>query len=170
MDFKGKSAAIEFDESIISAQEAARAMSITPHMMGRDMQYGGILVLSVPGVNEEATGKQAAAALRKVEGVRDVTLFPKQQAVGIEFTGKGKVTSKQLTDTLQRLSTGLKINSGGDDPAGLIASEGLRSEIAGINQAIDNASRATNVISTAEGALNVMPIDDDMNHDMGAAA
>src|SRR6059058_3129286 len=63
-------------------------------------------------------------------------------------------SSKQLTDTLQRLSTGLKINSGGDDPAVLIASEGLRSEIAGINQAIDNASRATNVISTAEGALN----------------
>src|SRR5215831_17852353 len=59
-----------------------------------------------------------------------------------------------LNSTLERLSTGLRINSGADDPAGLIASEGLRSEIAGINQAVDNSQRASNVISTAEGALN----------------
>jgi flagellin len=62
-------------------------------------------------------------------------------------------TQKQLNATLQRLSSGLRINRGADDPAGLIASEGLRSEMAGINQAIDNSSRASNVISTAEGAL-----------------
>lgn len=55
---------------------------------------------------------------------------------------------------LERLSTGLRINRGRDDPAGLIASETLRSEIRGITQAIDNSTRATNVISTAEGALN----------------
>ena len=54
---------------------------------------------------------------------------------------------------LQRLSTGLRINTGKDAPAGLIASETLRSEIAGINQAIDNSNRATNVLNTAEGAL-----------------
>jgi flagellin len=62
-------------------------------------------------------------------------------------------TQKTLGETLQRLSSGLRINRGADDPAGLIASEGLRSEIAGINQAIDNSQRAANVISTAEGAL-----------------
>ena len=62
-------------------------------------------------------------------------------------------SQKQMSDTLQRLSTGLRINRGADDPAGLIASEGLRSEISGINQAIDNSQRASNVISTAEGAL-----------------
>lgn len=54
---------------------------------------------------------------------------------------------------LQRLSSGLRINTGKDAPAGLIASESLRSEINGINQAIDNSQRATNVINTAEGAL-----------------
>src|SRR3954469_14883040 len=63
-------------------------------------------------------------------------------------------SQKSLNDTLQRLSSGLRINRGADDPAGLIASEGLRSEISGINQAIDNSSRASNVISTAEGSLN----------------
>lgn len=55
---------------------------------------------------------------------------------------------------LERLSTGLRINRGRDDPAGLIASETLRSEIKGISQSIDNSTRATNVIATAEGSLN----------------
>src|SRR5687767_1435187 len=58
-----------------------------------------------------------------------------------------------LATRLQRLSSGLKINAGKDAPAKLIASETLRSEIAGINQAIDNSQRASNVIATAEGAL-----------------
>ncbi|HEX3357325.1 MAG TPA: flagellin, partial [Tepidisphaeraceae bacterium] len=59
-----------------------------------------------------------------------------------------------LSVHLQRLSTGLQINSGKDAPAGLIASESLKSEIAGINQAIDNTQRAGNVVNTAEGALS----------------
>ena len=59
-----------------------------------------------------------------------------------------------LNQALQRLSSGLKINRGADDPAGLIASEMLRSEIAGISQAIDNSERAASVIATAEGALD----------------
>lgn len=63
-------------------------------------------------------------------------------------------SQRQLNDTLQRLSTGLRINRGADDPAGLIASEGLRSETAGIKQGIDNSARASNVIATAEGALS----------------
>lgn len=58
-----------------------------------------------------------------------------------------------LNTSLERLSTGLKINRGSDNPAGLIASENLRSEKAGINQAIDNAGRASNIIGTAEGGL-----------------
>jgi flagellin len=58
-----------------------------------------------------------------------------------------------LATRLQRLSSGLRINSGKDAPAGLIASETLRSEINGIGQAIDNSQRANNVINTAEGAL-----------------
>src|SRR5436190_23775954 len=59
----------------------------------------------------------------------------------------------ELSTHLQRLSSGLRINSGKDAPAALIASETLRSEMAGINQAIENSGRANNVISTAEGAL-----------------
>src|SRR4051812_25863469 len=62
--------------------------------------------------------------------------------------------SKTLNTSLQRLSTGLKINTGADNPAGLIASENLRAEKTGISTAIDNAQRASNIIGTAEGGLN----------------
>src|SRR5213592_3590160 len=59
-----------------------------------------------------------------------------------------------LNTSLERLSTGLKINKGADNPAGLIASENLRLEKSGIAQAIDNAERASNIIGTAEGGLS----------------
>lgn len=62
--------------------------------------------------------------------------------------------NNSLNTSLERLSTGLKINRGADNPAGLIASENLRSEKVGIAQAIDNAERAGNIIGTAEGGLN----------------
>jgi flagellin-like hook-associated protein FlgL len=59
-----------------------------------------------------------------------------------------------LQTSLQRLSTGFKINSGKDDPAGLIASEMLRSDVTGIKMAIRNTERANMMIATAESALN----------------
>ncbi|MEM1208943.1 MAG: flagellin [Planctomycetota bacterium] len=58
-----------------------------------------------------------------------------------------------LETSLERLSTGLKINRGADDPAGLIVSERLRADIAGVGQAVDNIERASNVIATSEAAL-----------------
>lgn len=58
-----------------------------------------------------------------------------------------------LNKSLERLSTGLRINRGKDDPAGLIASENLRAEIKATNAAIGNATRADQVINTAEGGL-----------------
>jgi flagellin len=62
-------------------------------------------------------------------------------------------TNARLDQTLSRLATGLRINRGADDPAGLIVSERLRSDIAGIDQGIKNSERASNVIATAEGSL-----------------
>ncbi len=61
---------------------------------------------------------------------------------------------KDLSLRLERLSSGLRINRGVDDPAGLIASESLRSELRGIGQAIENSTRAINVIATADAALS----------------
>ena len=62
-------------------------------------------------------------------------------------------SNTDLSTRLQRLSTGLRINRGADDPAGLIVSERLRSEIKGIGQAINNSERASSVIATTEGYL-----------------
>jgi flagellin len=58
-----------------------------------------------------------------------------------------------LTLHLERLASGLRINRGRDDPAGLIASERLRLERRTIQQAIDNSTRAANILSTTDGAL-----------------
>ena len=59
----------------------------------------------------------------------------------------------QLQIALQRLSTGLRINVGKDDPAGLIASEILRSDIVATQRAISNSERANQIIATADSAL-----------------
>ncbi len=64
------------------------------------------------------------------------------------------LSQRSLRTSLERLSSGLKINRGADDPAGLIVSERLRSEISVVKQAIDNSERAINVIATTEGALD----------------
>jgi flagellin len=58
-----------------------------------------------------------------------------------------------LQESLTRLSTGLRINSGKDDPAGLIASENLRRDITSVNKAISNTERANQLIGTADSAL-----------------
>jgi len=68
-----------------------------------------------------------------------------QRVLGQNQNGLGR--------SLERLSTGLKINRGKDDPAGLIASENLRSEMKSINAAIGNSERADQVVNIAEGGL-----------------
>jgi flagellin len=62
-------------------------------------------------------------------------------------------SNSALEQALNRLSTGLRINTGKDDPAGLIASENLRSDITSIKRAISNTDRANQVIATADSAL-----------------
>lgn len=62
-------------------------------------------------------------------------------------------SNNQLQQSLTRLSTGLRINDGKDDPAGLIASEVLRSDITSTQRAITNNERANQIISTADSAL-----------------
>jgi len=63
-------------------------------------------------------------------------------------------SQQSLRQSLERLSSGLQINRGADNPAGLIVSERLRAEISAQNQAVRNSQRAINVIATTEGALN----------------
>jgi len=62
-------------------------------------------------------------------------------------------TNKLLDASLERLSSGYRINSAADDSAGLAISEKMRTQIAGLEQASRNASDGISVIQTAEGAL-----------------
>jgi len=63
-------------------------------------------------------------------------------------------SNDQLQEAMTRLSTGLRINSGKDDPAGLIASEMLRADIVSTERAITNSQRANQLIATADSALS----------------
>ena len=58
-----------------------------------------------------------------------------------------------LSKNLEKLSSGYRINRAGDDAAGLAISETMRSQINGLNQAVNNANDAVGLIQTAEGAM-----------------
>jgi len=62
-------------------------------------------------------------------------------------------TSGALQTSLQRLSSGLRINSAKDDAAGLAISERFSTQIRGLNQAVRNANDGISLAQTAEGAL-----------------
>jgi flagellin-like hook-associated protein FlgL len=63
-------------------------------------------------------------------------------------------TNSQMSKSLERLSSGYRINRAADDAAGLAISEGLRSQIGGLTQAVRNTQDGTSVVQTAEGALS----------------
>lgn len=62
-------------------------------------------------------------------------------------------SNKSLSQSVERLSSGLKVNRGADGPAALVISEKQRAQISGLRQAIDNSEKAVSMIQTAEGAL-----------------
>ena len=62
-------------------------------------------------------------------------------------------TDDELSKTLERLSSGERINRAADGPASLIISEQMRAQIAGLNQAVDNSETAIGMIQTTESAL-----------------
>jgi flagellin len=64
------------------------------------------------------------------------------------------VTDTNMSKSLEKLSSGYRINRAADDAAGLAISEGLRSQIGGLKVAVRNAQDGISVVQTAEGALN----------------
>ncbi len=62
-------------------------------------------------------------------------------------------TDSALSKSVERLSSGYRINVAADDPAGLVISEGLRAQVSGLGQALANTQHAINLVKTAEGAL-----------------
>lgn len=64
------------------------------------------------------------------------------------------LTQSNLGKSLEKLSSGFRINRAADDSSGLAISEGLRSQVRGNKQAVKNAQDGISVVQTAEGALN----------------
>jgi len=62
-------------------------------------------------------------------------------------------TNNALQKSMEKLSSGFRINRGADDPAGLVISEQFRAQIAGLNRAIMNSEGSISMIQTAEGAI-----------------
>jgi flagellin len=62
-------------------------------------------------------------------------------------------TTDALSKSMEKLSSGYRINAASDDPAGLVISEQFRAQIAGLNKAIDNSQGSVSMVQTAEGAL-----------------
>jgi len=62
-------------------------------------------------------------------------------------------SQSRMNTSLERLSTGLKINRASDDPAGLVTSELQKSQISGLTKAIENIERGTTMVQTAESGL-----------------
>jgi len=63
------------------------------------------------------------------------------------------VTDGQMSKSLEKLSSGFRINRAADDAAGLAISEGLRAQVGGLKVAVRNAQDGVSVVQTAEGAL-----------------
>ncbi len=63
------------------------------------------------------------------------------------------VTDTQMSKSLEKLSSGFRINRAADDAAGLSISEGLRSQVGGLKVAVRNAQDGVSVVQTAEGSL-----------------
>ena len=64
------------------------------------------------------------------------------------------INSNRLAQSVERISSGIRINRGADDAAGLAISEALRSDIRALRQAVRNANDGVSLINVTEGALN----------------
>ena len=64
------------------------------------------------------------------------------------------INTSNLQKTMEKLSSGEKINKAADDSANLAVSEKMRSQIRGLNKASQNAQNAVSFVQTAEGYLN----------------
>ena len=64
-----------------------------------------------------------------------------------------KTNAREMSSAMQQLSTGNRINSAGDDAAGVAVVQSMTAQIRGLNQAVRNANDAVNLLQTAEGSM-----------------
>jgi flagellin len=90
----------------------------------------------------------------EIQGGIYMSLRINQNVLSIKTYSNLSQTSDRLEKSIQKLSSGLRINSAADDAAGLAISEKMRRQIRGLNRASLNAQDGISMIQTAEGALN----------------
>jgi len=102
VDWKTKNAHVQLDEHLLSAQQLAKRIGGTRHMMGGNMQYGGWLALKVPDTkaDDDAAWNRLKEALGKTPGVKQVALYKAQSGVGVRFDETGELTSQKLISAL----------------------------------------------------------------------
>ncbi len=83
-----------------------------------------------------------------------MSLTINQNVLSIKTYASLSQTSSRLEKSIEKLSTGMRINSAADDAAGLAISEKMRRQVRGLNRAVLNAQDGVSMIQTAEGALN----------------
>lgn len=113
-------------------------------------------------LKREAAQRTGAAFKTKVRGGKDpIPKFQGGTTMRINHNIAALNTYRQLSSnqattskSLEKLSSGLRINKAGDDAAGLAISEKMRGQIRGLDQASRNANDGISLIQTAEGALN----------------
>lgn len=82
-----------------------------------------------------------------------MALYINTNVSALDSVGRLAKSQQQLQLTMARLSTGLRINSGADDPAGLTISERMRAQVSGLNQAVRGLEDATSMTQVADASL-----------------
>ncbi|HNS10837.1 MAG TPA: flagellin, partial [Candidatus Ozemobacteraceae bacterium] len=77
-----------------------------------------------------------------------------QNVVALSTYGNVNKTAGRLEKSIEKLSSGMRINRASDDAAGLAISEKMRRQIRGLNRAVLNAQDGISMVQTAEGAMN----------------
>ncbi|GHV46681.1 hypothetical protein FACS1894204_08790 [Synergistales bacterium] len=83
-----------------------------------------------------------------------MALVVNRNIIALQTYNAVTATTNALHKSIQKLSTGLRVNSAADDAAGLAISEKMRAQIRGLDRAVRNSQDGISMIQTAEGALN----------------
>jgi flagellin len=115
------------------------------------------LKLGPPGPNTNATGDMESpdgTANKRHQGEDEMSLRINSNIEAFNAHRQLVGTSNNAAKSMERLSSGYRINRAADDAAGLAISEKLRGQIRGLSQAQRNSQDAVSLVQTAEGSLN----------------
>lgn len=103
---------------------------------------------------KERLNNSLAEGYRQNKKTEEITMRINHNITALNTYNKLSANQASTSKSLEKLSSGLKINRAGDNAAGLAISEKMRGQIRGLDQASTNASDAISLVNTAEGALS----------------